>query len=127
RLFFENRLAEVRVRNADVLAELVHLLLGQAVADVPLARLQLGGALDDAFDRRAVEAWPGGNDVAHFLASSSAGAVTGMGFGNGMPVEAGSAGVRDFMKSTKGERRSSGTGRTSVDLFSAATSTTVWR
>ena len=119
----EHRLTHVGIRNTDVPSQLEQLALREPIADVPLARLQLGRTLDNPFDGGTFE-----TGLAHFFASSSAGAVVGM--GRGAPVEAGSwwaPPLRLFMKSMNGESRSSGTGRTSVDLFSAATSTTVCR
>src|SRR3989442_6481552 len=47
----EQGLVEVARRDADVLAQREDLRLGQPVADVLSARLELGGAADDALER----------------------------------------------------------------------------
>src|SRR5437667_385215 len=51
----EQGLVEVARRDADVLAQREDLRLGQPVADVLSARLELGGAADDALERLAAD------------------------------------------------------------------------
>ena len=51
RALLEQGLVEVAGRDADVLAQREHLGLGQPVADLLGARLELGGAADDALER----------------------------------------------------------------------------
>src|ERR1041384_2524685 len=55
RALLQHRLLEVAPGNPDVLAERQQLGLGEPVADVALAGLELGGALDDALERLAAD------------------------------------------------------------------------
>src|SRR5229473_3288202 len=87
--FLQHGLSEIAIGNAHFLSQLQQIGLGKAVADIALASLELRRALNDPLDSRAIEqgaTWPGGNAFAHFLARSSAGAVTGAVRGVGMPV-----------------------------------------
>jgi hypothetical protein len=64
-LLLEQRLAEVLCGDADFPAQGQDLVLGERVADVPLTGLELGGALDDPLEGRAVDA--GGKVGRHLL------------------------------------------------------------
>src|SRR5712691_10619238 len=127
RLFFQDRLTQVAVRNSDVLPERQDLVIRETVADVVFSGLQLGGALDDALQRLTTDEVP---SLAHqtfaFPLLRTAGKRSpAVRSGRArLPESSSCAGASRSMKPLN---RSIGMGKIVVELFSEAISLTVCR
>src|SRR2546427_2925186 len=121
-LFFEQRLLEIAIGNADVFAERQDFVLRESVADVALAGLQLGGALNDTLQRLAAdEVLP--HQAFAFPLFSAAGKLS-------PDVRSGKLRFPESAEpifSMNPRNRSMGMGKIVVELFSEAISLTVWR
>src|SRR2546423_1081629 len=124
RLLFQNRLTEVAVRDADVLAERQDLVVGETIADVVFSGLQLGGALDDPLQRLTTD-----EVSAHFFGHQTLVLPLLRGAGRCSPdARSGSARVPESaIFSMKPLNKSIGIGKIVVELFSEAISLTVCR
>src|SRR5204863_7493816 len=120
RPLLEQRLPQVAVGDADVLAERQQLGLGEPFADVVGSRLQLGGALDDPLEHLALDQLACHRYAPALLFFSSAGSVS-------PEVASGSAGVTGFRVTASRNplNRSMGIGKNVVELFSEEISVTV--
>src|SRR6266699_4565759 len=120
RLLFQHGLAEITVRNPDILAEREDFVAGEPFADVAFSGLQLRGALDDALERfTADEVVPHQTFVFPLLRSA----------GRRSPaVWAGRARLPESATfSMNPSNKSIGIGKIVVELFSDAISLTVCR
>src|SRR5207245_8655792 len=117
---FEQRLAQIARRDPDLLAEREQFWLGEPLADVLLAGLQLRGALDDALQRVATNELARHRYASAFVFSGAAGSLSPDAF-------SGSAGVATRLPTLSRNPRnsSSGRGKMVVELFSEAISVTV--
>ncbi len=122
RPLFEQCLAQVARRDPDVLAEREHLGLGEPLADVLLAGLQLRRALDDALERLPADELARHRYAFSFLFCGAAGRVS-------PEVLSGSAGVAGFRATASRNtlNMSIGIGKNVVELFSDEISVTVCR
>src|SRR2546425_119236 len=122
RPLFEQRLAQVTRRDPDVLAERQHLGLGEPLADVLLAGLQLRRALDDALERLPADELASHRYPLALIFFGSAGTVS-------PEVRSGSAGVAGFRATASRNplNKSIGIGKNVVELFSEEISVTVCR
>src|SRR5882762_4445645 len=119
RLLFEQCLTQIARRDPDVLAQREQLGLGESLADVLLAGLQLRRALDDALQRVATDELTRHGYASALVFAGAAGSVSPDAF-------SGSAGVatRLLTLSRNPRNSSSGRGKMVVELFSDAISVT---
>src|SRR5882762_797898 len=119
RLLFEQCLTQIARRDPDVLAQREQLGLGESLADVLLAGLQLRRALDDALQRVATDELAPHGYASALVFAGAAGSVSPDAF-------SGSAGVASRLPTLSKNPRnsSSGRGKMVVELFSDAISVT---
>ena len=137
----EQRVLQVAAGNADLAAERHDLVRGQLLGEVAVGGLELGGALDDPLERRAIDA--GRRAFAPCYSCGGSGRRRGGAWTSGWrdrrPAAAGRA-ARRLDRRTRwgggaaracacrnGRKSSIGIGKIVVELFSAAISVTVWR